>query len=167
MAFRHAGVCQLDGGLLVSSDDRNGLIDSPDGVCAVVTDRDRFGEAGWIAPGGARPSPYPDAPTRVQQSPYPDTPRRSHVDSVFDDIPPPSDLPPRPETAPAPSDPAAAPASEHSVFADAPAATPADPYAPRWVAGHGWVLHPEDPRPLPRNAIWVDGVGHVVPGPPP
>jgi hypothetical protein len=38
---------------------------------------------------------------------------------------------------------------------------------PRWVEGHGWVLHPNDPKPPPSNARWVDGVGHVIPGPPP
>jgi hypothetical protein len=38
---------------------------------------------------------------------------------------------------------------------------------PRWVEGHGWVMDPSDPRPPPPNAKWVDGVGHVVPGPPP
>ncbi|RMH66838.1 MAG: hypothetical protein D6683_18295, partial [Actinomyces sp.] len=38
---------------------------------------------------------------------------------------------------------------------------------PRWVEGHGWVLDPDDPNPPPPNARWVDGVGYVVPGPPP
>jgi hypothetical protein len=38
---------------------------------------------------------------------------------------------------------------------------------PRWVEGHGWVLDPDDPKPPPPNARWVEGVGHVVPGPPP
>ena len=38
---------------------------------------------------------------------------------------------------------------------------------PRWVEGHGWVLDPADTRPIPPNARWVEGVGHVVPGPPP
>ncbi|MFV2038971.1 MAG: hypothetical protein ACC660_01875 [Acidimicrobiales bacterium] len=40
-------------------------------------------------------------------------------------------------------------------------------FAPHWVEGHGWVLDPKDPRPMPASARWVDGVGHVVPGPPP
>jgi len=38
---------------------------------------------------------------------------------------------------------------------------------PRWVDGHGWVLDPADTRPIPPNARWVEGVGHVVQGPPP
>ncbi len=38
---------------------------------------------------------------------------------------------------------------------------------PRWVDGHGWVLDPGDERPPPENARWVEGVGYVVPGPPP
>jgi hypothetical protein len=40
-------------------------------------------------------------------------------------------------------------------------------YRPSWNAQHGWVLHPDDPRPRPHSAHWVDGVGWVVPGPPP
>ncbi len=38
---------------------------------------------------------------------------------------------------------------------------------PLWVEGHGWVLDPDDERPPPENAQWVEGVGHIVPGPPP
>ena len=38
---------------------------------------------------------------------------------------------------------------------------------PRWVDGHGWVLDPDDERPIPNNARYVEGVGYVVPGPPP
>ena len=38
---------------------------------------------------------------------------------------------------------------------------------PRWVEGHGWVLDPDDERPPPENARWVEGIGHIVPGPPP
>lgn len=38
---------------------------------------------------------------------------------------------------------------------------------PRWVEGHGWVLDPDDDRPVPPNARYVEGVGYVVPGPPP
>jgi hypothetical protein len=29
------------------------------------------------------------------------------------------------------------------------------------------VLDPDDERPVPANARYVDGVGYVVPGPPP
>lgn len=39
--------------------------------------------------------------------------------------------------------------------------------APQWVEGHGWVLDPDDPEPPPPNSRWIEGVGHVVPGPPP
>jgi len=38
---------------------------------------------------------------------------------------------------------------------------------PRWVDGHGWVLDPNDTREPPPNSRWVEGVGRVVPGPPP
>ncbi len=39
--------------------------------------------------------------------------------------------------------------------------------APNWVDGHGWVLDPDDSRPPPPNSRWVEGIGHVIPGPPP
>ena len=38
---------------------------------------------------------------------------------------------------------------------------------PTWVEEHGWVMDPDDPREPPNNAHFVDGVGWVVPGPPP
>ncbi len=38
---------------------------------------------------------------------------------------------------------------------------------PTWVEGHGWVMDPDDPREPPGNARHVEGVGWVVPGPPP
>ena len=38
---------------------------------------------------------------------------------------------------------------------------------PTWVEGHGWVMDPDDPREPPNNARFVEGVGWVVPGPPP
>ncbi|MFT5202959.1 MAG: hypothetical protein ACI9C1_002356 [Candidatus Aldehydirespiratoraceae bacterium] len=38
---------------------------------------------------------------------------------------------------------------------------------PTWVPEHGWVMDPNDPREAPNNARFVDGVGWVVPGPPP
>ncbi len=40
-------------------------------------------------------------------------------------------------------------------------------YRPRWHPDHGWVLHPNDPRPRPQTARWVEDVGWVIPGPPP
>ncbi|MEM7140880.1 MAG: hypothetical protein AAF548_07575 [Actinomycetota bacterium] len=54
--------------------------------------------------------------------------------------------------------------------ADAPTEpTPEEPRwrKPTWVEGHGWVMDPEDPREPPNNARFVEGVGWVVPGPPP
>lgn len=38
---------------------------------------------------------------------------------------------------------------------------------PTWVDGHGWVMDPDDSREPPSNARYVEGVGWVVPGPPP
>ena len=38
---------------------------------------------------------------------------------------------------------------------------------PSWVEGHGWVMDADDPRDPPNNARFVEGVGWVVPGPPP
>lgn len=99
-----------------------------------------------------RSSP-PAASPRVPEAPAP-------ADSVFSDVPKPREEPPRPQQSQRP----AAPASTN---ASVPAAAPDVEFAPSWVEGHGWVLNPNDPRPLPASAVWVDGVGHVVPGPPP
>jgi len=38
---------------------------------------------------------------------------------------------------------------------------------PAWVEDHGWVMDPDDPRTPPNNARFVEGVGWIVPGPPP
>lgn len=38
---------------------------------------------------------------------------------------------------------------------------------PTWNPEHGWVMDPDDPRDPPNNARFVEGVGWVVPGPPP
>ena len=54
------------------------------------------------------------------------------------------------------------PAAEPTPTGGVPKARP-----PRWVEGHGWVLDPDDDRPVPPNARYVEGVGYVVPGPPP
>ena len=118
-------------------------------------------------PGG----PQRPQPRAVPRSPYPDggdgsafggsglAGPVSNPDSVFADIAPPSDPPHRlGEDGGSPDD---------SIHSASGGPRSADPYAPRWLAGQGWVLHPDDPRPLPRNAVWVDGVGHIVPGPPP
>lgn len=141
-------------------------------------------------PDQARPvAPYPDAaPARL---PYPDAPRAPSPQHNVPITPAPSAAPmaaPQPSvtqpSVPQPSAPQAstprhgvpeAPAPQHGApqsptsSASAPAATPPAQvaFAPSWVEGHGWVLHPDDPRPLPASARWVDGIGHVVPGPPP
>ena len=108
-------------------------------------------------PDPGSPVPYPEAGS---PGPYPDS--AADPTSVFADIPPPRDAPPPPPGAATPDAPARSMAN-----ASTPDANPNVAFAPRWVAGHGWVLHPDDPRPLPASATWVDGVGHVVPGPPP
>ncbi|MEM7286777.1 MAG: hypothetical protein AAF480_10540 [Actinomycetota bacterium] len=75
---------------------------------------------------------------------------------------------PGPDPAPPPAEPG------RSVFETdppdtAPPRAPARPSAPpvgaRWNATHGWVLDPDSPDPLPEGAIWVDGVGYVLPEP--
>jgi hypothetical protein len=129
----------------------------------------------------AQRSPYPD-----QASPYPDgstqplpprppafaDPAPRPGTSVFADADTPVDTRPQ---APAPRvDPTARPAT---VAGDPAARSGAERMSaaavrggwlpPRWSEGHGWVLDPNDPKPPPSTARWVDGVGHVVPGPPP
>ena len=110
--------------------------------------------------------------------------------SVFADVPLPADpvapsfTPPPQAAAPVapvepppsvPTPPQAASEPGRSVF-DAPPAEPAPaprapsrPSAPpvgaRWNATHGWILDPDSPDPLPEGAIWVDGVGYVLPEP--
>ncbi|MEM9463760.1 MAG: hypothetical protein AAGA90_00210 [Actinomycetota bacterium] len=87
--------------------------------------------------------------------------------------PPPTEPPPFRPTLPtraSPSEPVSLPAWTGDL-SPAPDATPTGgvPKArpPRWVDGHGWVLDPDDDRPVPPNARYVEGVGYVVPGPPP
>lgn len=86
---------------------------------------------------------------------------------------PPADPPPFRPTLPtraSPSEPVSLP-SWAGDLSTGPDATPTGgvPKArpPRWVDGHGWVLDPEDDRPVPPNARYVEGVGYIVPGPPP
>ena len=64
---------------------------------------------------------------------------------------------------------AALPIADPGFVAEAEAAAEAPPKwrMPTWVEGHGWVMDPDDPREPPNNARFVDGVGWVVPGPPP
>lgn len=86
--------------------------------------------------------------------------------------PPPEPPPFRPTlpTRASPSEPVSLPAWTGDL-SPTPDATPTGgvPKArpPRWVDGHGWVLDPDDDRPVPPNARYVEGVGYVVPGPPP
>ena len=94
-------------------------------------------------------------------------------------LPPPA-LPPRPTPAASPTEPASfrptLPTRSSPGDTELPSWTD-DPapveeanitwLPPHWVEGHGWVLDPADTRPIPPNARWVEGVGHVVPGPPP
>ena len=88
-------------------------------------------------------------------------------------VAPPTEPPPFRPTLPtraSPSEPVSLPAWTGDL-SPAPDATPTGgvPKArpPRWVDGHGWVLDPDDDRPVPPNARYVEGVGYVVPGPPP
>ena len=123
----------------------------------------------------------PTAPTAEPQEPT--------TASVFADVPLPADpvppsfdpapvapeqsppMPDLPSTAP----PAPGPEPGRSVF-DTPAPEPdpapraaarpsAPPVGARWNATHGWILDPDSPDPLPQGAIWVDGVGYVLPEP--
>lgn len=113
---------------------------------------------------GCPPRPATGHPQAGSPGPYPDS--VADPTSVFADIPPPRESPPRPAGAAADTSAADAP-PRPTVSASTPDVNPNVAFAPRWVEGHGWVLHPDDPRPLPASATWVDGVGHVVPGPPP
>ncbi|MDW3216983.1 MAG: hypothetical protein R8F63_00110 [Acidimicrobiales bacterium] len=58
-------------------------------------------------------------------------------------------------------------AEPEPVASDPPADATAKWRRPTWVEGHGWVMDPDDPRDPPNNARFVEGVGWVVPGPPP
>ncbi len=79
--------------------------------------------------------------------------------------PPPPVAPP--VAPPAPVAPVAPPAAPHMPAPAPAAAEPERWLPPRWDPEHGWVLNPNDPKPPPPSARWVDGVGYVVPGLPP
>lgn len=121
-------------------------------------------------------APSPSQPTAE--------PPESAASSVFADVPLPADpVPPTfttpPQAAPpaVPSPAPETPASEsgRSVFDTDPGEPPpperapsrpsAPPVGARWNAAHGWILDPDSPDPLPEGAIWVDGVGYVLPEP--
>ncbi len=87
--------------------------------------------------------PRPSEPTGLPADAQPVEPGRSVFESPA--APPAPSVPPAPRPAPArPSSP---------------------PVGARWNARHGWILDPDSPDPLPAGAIWVDGVGYVLPEP--
>jgi hypothetical protein len=143
-----------------------------------------------------QPQPRPQSvPAQVQAQPAPrisepTTPARNPVTSPPVARPPAPPLPappprpatPRPEPTPPPPEPTSfrptLPTRSSPGEVELPSWTgdaespPAEEanitwLPPRWVEGHGWVLDPADTRPIPPTARWVEGVGHVVPGPPP
>jgi hypothetical protein len=109
------------------------------------------------APPAAPPRPTPPAPEPVYPPPARGVP---HQGSTLD----------WPTSSPAPEPTAVQSAFEPdlSTAAGAEVASGVEElYRPRWHPDHGWVLHPNDPRPRPQTARWVDNVGWVIPGPPP
>lgn len=120
-------------------------------------------------PAPAGPSAYPAGYPTPPASPYP-TPHQSGPPTATQPrvAPARQPSPPRPAPPPQPAAPVD-PRVSNSVFAPDPASAPrpdAGPPPPTWVEGHGWVLHPDDRR-RPANGRHVEGVGFVVPGPPP
>jgi hypothetical protein len=130
------------------------------------------------------PDPDPDAPgaTAAPSAAEPVAPRSRH--SIFDDVPipqvptratnaAPQTVQPPPVAIPLDDNVAPAPDTSRSVFADSgesnehaayvEPASSAPPAGARWHGEHGWVLDPESTKPLPAEAIWVEGVGYVVP----
>lgn len=130
-----------------------------------------------LPPAPARQEPPRDEPQLVEvpidQSPTPDWARPTSQTL----LPPPVQARPAPSPVEPPAEPPSSGRQTLPTRADTP--EPIDLPAwtgepaivknsrPKWVEGHGWVLDPNDPRPPPSNARWVEGVGHVVPGPPP
>lgn len=141
-----------------------------------------------------RPPARPAAPDATTAMPAAPAPAPAPAPSAYAPPPVPPAAPPRPapsvRPAPAPAppptprptlptrarppEPADLPAwtgESPTELADLPVAGVADDVpkwrAPSWVEGHGWVMDPEDPREPPNNARFVEGVGWVVPGPPP
>lgn len=170
---------------------RSGALGAAAGAAGVAATQRRPAQATQRPAPSAHPgqtSAYPDqrSPYPDQASPYPDGPTqpmpprpRAFADpaprpgtSVFADADTPT-ADPRPQAPAPPADPTPrpAPAADATVRSGAErmsaAAVRGGWLPPRWVEGHGWVLDPNDPKPPPSNARWVDGVGHVVPGPPP
>ncbi|MEZ5247247.1 MAG: hypothetical protein R2707_19330 [Acidimicrobiales bacterium] len=132
-----------------------------------------------------RPRPTaPDTTTAIPTAPAP-SPAPAAAPIVRPPVAPESPMAPRPTlpTRAKPPDPIVLPAwtgDGPTELGDLPVVDPdtdpdshagvADPpkwRPPTWVEGHGWVMDPDDPRDPPNNARFVDGVGWVVPGPPP
>jgi len=128
-----------------------------------------------------RPAPLPPPPAIPTPVPAPLPPPPAVPTPVPAPLPPPpavptpapAPLPPPPApSAPQPPNPEVLPTRANaSDPLDLPAWTgeiePPKRLPPKWVEGHGWVLDPNDPREPPPNSRWVEGVGRVVPGPPP
>lgn len=131
-------------------------------------------------PAAPAPPPAPRAPIPPPGSARPDLARRA------DEPPPTANLAPAADPhAPAPHRPTLPTRAKPPESTDFPAWT-GDPVPggepppapepeveqprwlpPKWVDGHGWVMDADDPRDPPSNARHVDGIGWVVPGPPP
>ena len=123
----------------------------------------------------ARRDPFapPPSPSADEFPPPIITGSNDEAGVIASTVSPPSEPPPFRPTLPtraSPSEPITLPAWTGDL-SPPPDATPTAgvPKArpPRWIDGHGWVLDPDDDRPVPPNARYVEGVGYVVPGPPP
>ena len=125
-------------------------------------------EATPAAPSGPEPAPestssvFADVP--LPSEPVPPPFARPPAD------PPPEPTPPAPEAPAEPGrsvfdTPAPAPAPAPQPEPRAPARPSAPPVGARWNATHGWILDPDSPDPLPEGAVWIDGVGYVLPEP--
>jgi hypothetical protein len=135
------------------------------------------------APAPRAPSPPPSpAPSPPPAAPAPAVPPPAAPAPA---VPPPLGFEPPPAPRPTlptrakPPDPVSLPAwtgEEPAPRADLPVADSGSSAGvddapkwrpPTWVEEHGWVMDPDDPRQPPNNARFVEGVGWVVPGPPP
>jgi hypothetical protein len=113
--------------------------------------------AAWQPPASEQRSrPTPVVAPEPQIAPRPTLPTRAK--------------PPEPADLPAWTGEAAAELGDGPVTDAAPAGPSGEApkwRPPSWVEGHGWVMDPEDPRQPPDNARFAEGVGWVIPGPPP
>lgn len=129
-----------------------------------------------VAPPAARPStPPPVAAPPIAPRPGADATTAIPA-ATPTPVPPPAPPPSAPRTPPpvSPTTPRptlptrAKPPERPGPVVPEPAPEPATRWLPpTWVEGHGWVMDPDDPREPPNNARFVEGVGWVVPGPPP